>query len=66
MPAVGVATAVIVTLLIDADWPCADEPLARLTVQLVAAYAAAPAISVPITPETTFARRDQRLGRDMR
>ena len=37
MPAAGEATAVMLTLAMEADWPSPDEPLFRPTAQFVAA-----------------------------
>jgi hypothetical protein len=59
----GVATALMVTLLIVADWPCPLDEELRPTTQLDAAYAPPPANSAPITAETIMERRDKNLRR---
>jgi hypothetical protein len=53
----GLATAVTVMFEMLADWASPEDPEFRPTTQLLAAYAAPPAIRAPSTAETTFERR---------
>lgn len=54
MDAAGLATALMVRFEIVADWPSPDEPPFRPTTQLVAAYAPAPANTMPRAMDTAF------------